>query len=193
MKKLAYLTLPLLMFSCGTAEEAEQEVEEITEEIEIVEEVEKERKSPRVTVEAEMNDLTLSIDYGSPRVKEREIWGSLVPYDKIWRVGADEATAITFGTDVVFGGSEVASGTYALFVVPHAEGNWEVILNEEWSKEEHDVWGAYDHKAEKDVLTIGVTPQWNQETVEEMSFKIMNSQLVFEWELASFTIDIEKA
>ena len=196
MKKLAYIAVPLLMISCGGTEEVENQVEEIIEEVEIVEETgdgEKERKSPRVTVEAEINDLTVAIDYGSPRVKGREVWGELVPYDKIWRAGADEATAITFGSDVLFGGSAVAAGTYALFVVPHAEGNWEVILNEEWSKEEHGVWGAYDYNAEKDVVKIEVTPTWNQETVEEMSFKIMNSELIFEWELASFKVSIEKA
>lgn len=196
MKKLAYLTLPILMLSCGGTEEAENLVEEITEEIEEVvetEEVEKERKSPRTAVEADINGLAVSIDYGSPRVKDRAIWGELVPYDKIWRAGADEATAITFGADVLFGGNAVAAGTYAFFIVPHADGNWEVVLNEEWSKEEHGVWGAYDYNAEKDVLTMEVAPIWNQETVEEMSFSILNGQLIFEWELASFKIDIAKA
>lgn len=194
MKKLAYLTLPLLMMSCGgETETAEEVIEEVTEEVEVVEETEKERKSPRTKVEADINGLAVSIDYGSPRVKERKIWGELVPFGKIWRAGADEATAITFGSDVLFGGENVAAGTYAFFVIPKAEGDWEIVLNEEWSKEEHNVWGAYDYNAEKDVLHLNIPVQYNQESVENMTFKIKDSQLIFEWELVSFKIDIKKA
>jgi hypothetical protein len=195
MKKSSLLLLPVFLVACGgEAEETTTEaLEELVENVEEKIEEEKTVASPRVQVEAETNGLSMSIDYGSPRVKDRKIWGDLVPYDEVWRAGANAATAITFDTDAIFGGENVATGTYALFIVPHAETEWEVILNEEWSQEEHGVWGAYDYKEEKDVLNLLVSPNWGEESVEELSFSVLDGNLIFSWENASFKIALGSA
>ena len=195
MKKSSLLLLPVFLVACGgEAEETSTEtLEEVVENVEETVEEETTIASPRIQLEAETNGLSISIDYGSPRVKDREIWGDLVPYDEVWRAGANATTAITFDSDAIFGGENLAAGTYAFFIVPHAEAEWEVILNEEWSQEEHGVWGAYDYKEDKDVLILLVSPEWGEESVEEMSFSIIDGNLVFEWEKVNFEIAIGSA
>ncbi len=195
MNKLFYILPLTAIISCGT-----EEVEETTEAQEsVVETIEKEietnndRKSPRTKLEIEADDLTFSVDYGSPRVKGRTIWGDLVAYDAVWRAGADETTAITFEHDVLFGDSPVSAGTYALFIVPHLEGNWEIILNEEWSKEEHDVWGAYDYDESKDVVRIEAKPQTVADNEENLTYDFKAGEFIFRWEKIQLSVSLTAA
>jgi hypothetical protein len=199
MKKLIYLFIPFAIYSCGgestETEETTDESAETTENV-VEDEAEEENKprSPRMQIEEEMDGLTIGVDYGSPRVRERVIWGELVPYDKVWRAGANEVTALTVSSDVTFGSENLAAGTYGLFILPKAEGDWTVILNEEWSNEEHGVWGSSTYKEEKDVLRLDVTPEWAEESQEELSYTINeNSELVFAWEKAILKIAISAA
>lgn len=197
MKKLFYFIIPFALISCGgESEETEETTNETTTENVVEEETESEkpRKSPRVQTEEEVNGLTIGVDYGSPRVRERVIWGDLVPYDKVWRAGANEVTALTVSSDVSFGGESLAAGTYGLFIIPRSEGDWTVILNEEWSKDEHDAWGTSNYKEDKDVLRLDVTPEWSDASQEELSYTINeNSELVFSWEKAILKIAITAA
>lgn len=194
MKKLAYLFLPALLIGCGEAEETiEENTEEVVETVEEEVEEKDERKSPRTTLEVESAGVSLSVIYGSPRVKDREIWGNLVPYGKVWRAGADETTAITFDQDVLVSGNAVAAGTYALFILPNETGDWEVILNEEWSKEEHDVWGAYNYKEEKDVLRFPVSPQTDLDLVENLTYRFADGSFEFQWEYIRLIFSISPA
>ncbi|MGB1103893.1 MAG: DUF2911 domain-containing protein [Crocinitomicaceae bacterium] len=198
MKKLVYLfVIPVFMISCGGSESHENETENdstdvVTEAVDTTaeEETPKPLKSPRMQASGMANGVQVDVNFGSPYVKGREIWGELVPYDKIWRAGANEATAITFGADVMIGDGEVPAGTYALFIIPQADADWTVILNEEWSKELHGVWGAYDHKPEKDVLRFDVTPTFGEEVVESMAFSVTVTGVMFQWEKASFAFDV---
>lgn len=195
MKKLVYILVPFTFLSCGgNAEETEETAEDTTQTTEnLVEEDEEEapRKSPRVQNGGKIMGVIVDLDYGSPRVKGRTVWGDLVPYDEVWRAGADEVSAITFSDNVFFGGEEVNAGTYGMFIIPKAEGAWTFILNEEWSLDEHGVWGAYDYKAEKDVLRVDVKPEWMQESQEELSYSIdQDNNLVFAWETARLVIPI---
>lgn len=189
MKKAIYLLLPFAVYACG-ADEAEETgtIDTAGDNVEVAEE--KQRKSPRINEAWSDNEIDITFDYGSPRVKERVIWGDLVPYDKIWRAGADEATAITFNQDVSIMGSAIASGTYGFYLIPKEEGDWTVILNEEWSKEDHDVWGAYDYKEGRDVLRFDVTPDWNEESAEELSYAFKGGLVIFKWEKAEIVFEV---
>lgn len=197
MKKLAYLLFaPAFLFACGGAESTEDTTDMDTTVQEIAETVDEPSapnppKSPRRQASGMANGVQVDIDYGSPYVKERVIWGELVPYDKIWRAGANDATAITFGADVLVNGKAVAAGTYALFMIPKDNAAWTIILNEEWSKEIHGVWGAYDHKPEKDVLRFDVTPSFGEETVESLTFEVQETGVRFAWEKASLTFTVK--
>src|SRR5690606_15950790 len=80
-----------------------------------------------------------SITYCEPFKKDRDIFGGLVPYGKVWRTGANEATEITFKKDVTFAGVAVKAGTYSLFTIPE-KGEWTIILNPELKQ-----WGSYGY------------------------------------------------
>lgn len=100
--------------------------------------------SPKASVMQQVGLTDITIEYSSPAVKGRKIWGELVPYDKLWRAGANAATKITFSKDVVIEGANVAKGTYSIFAIPSAD-KWTIIINKDANastdsyKEENDV------------------------------------------------------
>lgn len=132
------------------------------------------RKSKNGMVEGTIDGVSVALEYGRPNVKDREIWGALVPYDKVWRTGADEATTITFGADVTVQGETLGGGTYSLFTIP-GESEWTVIFNEV-----ADQWGAYDYESGKDVLRVTTTAMAS-EHVESLEFQIDGDQVVLHW------------
>ena len=97
---------------------------------------------------------SIKTDYSSPRMKGRKIYGELVPYGKVWRTGANEATTFVTSSDVVVGGKTVPAGSYTLFTVPNAD-KWTLIINKktgEWGipyKYESDELARVDMKASK--------------------------------------------
>ena len=103
------------------------------------------RPSPNAAVSQTIGTTVVDVSYGRPSLKGRTAV-SLMPLDKVWRTGANEATAITFSDDVMFGGQKVSAGTYALYTIPGAT-EWTVILNSKQS------WGTqYDES--QDVLRV---------------------------------------
>ncbi|HSK02337.1 MAG TPA: DUF2911 domain-containing protein [Kofleriaceae bacterium] len=108
--------------------------------------------SPRARVEQRVGLTDFSIDYSSPGVKGRKIWGALVPHDKAWRAGANAATKLTASRDFTFGGAPVKAGAYSVFMVPVVRGAWTVILNSDPAVREPE------RDPKKDVATIKVTP-----------------------------------
>ncbi|MEM9052558.1 MAG: DUF2911 domain-containing protein [Bacteroidota bacterium] len=143
------------------------------------------RPSPPKTAEATLAGGAVTIDYGSPAVKGRTVWGDLVPYDKIWRTGANEATTIMLEKDMKVGGKLIKAGKYALFTVP-GKDEWTVILNSEW-----DQWGAYNHDGSKDVHSFKVKPMMGDEMHERLMFDISESgQVTMMWEKLSISFEI---
>jgi hypothetical protein len=112
------------------------------------------RPSPSAKVSQVIGLTEVTVDYSSPAVKGRPIWGALVPYDQMWRTGANQATKITFSRDVLFGDKPVAAGTYSLFTIP-SKGAWTVILN----KNADQSGTARDYKAELDLVRFQVHPK----------------------------------
>ena len=127
------------------------------------------KKADRVstfrTVSATLADLTTTIEYSAPAVKGRTIWGELVPYGKVWRTGANEATTIEFNRDVFINGVRVRAGKYALFSIPDAD-KWVFILNTV-----PDQWGAFKYDESKDALRFSVTPQNAPAFSERLTFE----------------------
>jgi hypothetical protein len=110
----------------------------------------------------------VTINYSRPNAKERAIFGGLVPYNEIWRTGANSATTITFTDEVNFGGQKIAAGEYALFTIP-SENEWTVVLNKAAKQ-----WGAYTHKNEDDVLQVKVKPFKTATKVETFTIQFNN-------------------
>lgn len=123
------------------------------------------KPSPGASVKTEIGTAAVTIDYHRPGVKGRKIWGELVPYGQVWRLGANNATTITFSDAVKVEGKDVPAGTYGLFAIP-AQDKWTLILNKQPKQ-----WGAYFYKAEEDVLRFDVQPQTGPFT-EWMVFEI---------------------
>jgi hypothetical protein len=86
------------------------------------------RQSPLARVEQRVGLTDFAVEYSSPGVKGRKIWGGLVPYDQLWRTGANAATKLEASRDFTFGGTAVPAGTYAVFTIP-GKKSWTVILN----------------------------------------------------------------
>ncbi|MEZ4847469.1 MAG: DUF2911 domain-containing protein [Bacteroidia bacterium] len=108
--------------------------------------------SPKKELKTTMSGADITIVYGSPSVKERTIWGELVPYGEVWRTGANEATTFETSAPISIGGQTLAAGKYGFFTVPD-ENDWTLIFNEV-----SDQWGAYNYDAGKDVMRVKVVP-----------------------------------
>lgn len=145
--------------------------------------------SPTATLEQKVGLTDIKLVYSRPGMKERKVFGELVAYDKIWRTGANKATAITFSTDVTVGGKEVKEGTYSIFTIP-GEKEWTVILNSNT-----ELWGTGGYKEEEDVARFTVTPSALTESVETFTMDFSNftnsdATLYLAWEntKVAFTI-----
>ncbi|MEP0773387.1 MAG: DUF2911 domain-containing protein [Acidobacteriota bacterium] len=110
------------------------------------------RVSPQASVSQTVGTTQITIAYSRPSVKGRAIWGELVPYDQVWRTGANEATTFTVTDDVTVNGSPLPAGTYSLATIP-GKAEWTVIFNKD-----RELWGMYQYKPENDALRIKVKP-----------------------------------
>jgi hypothetical protein len=131
--------------------------------------------SPRKEMTGTIGGINITVNYGSPAIKGRDLWGSLVSYDKVWRTGANEATNITFDQDVIIGDKVLQAGTYGFFTIPTTE-EWEVIFNSTY-----DQWGAYEYDSNKDVLRLSVRPYTTGTFAEDLDFMTQGNQLVLVW------------
>lgn len=142
------------------------------------------RKSPPATVEGTIGDANITINYSSPSVKGREIFGGLLPYNKIWRAGANEATTFETSEDLVVEGKKLPAGKYSFFVIPKSQGKWTAIFNEVAKQ-----WGAYKYDQSKDVLRVKAKVE-TVDTIENLSYKINDNSIVLEWANKQLTLDI---
>ena len=138
------------------------------------------RKSPNASVSQTIGTTQVTVGYSRPSVRDRVIFGELVPFDAVWRTGANEATTISFSDAVMFGGQEVPAGTYALFTMPGQE-SWSVMVNTA-----DEQWGAMDYDAEQNVATVEVKPE-AATAAEMMTFYFDNvtdteGMLVLHWD-----------
>jgi len=133
------------------------------------------RKSKNGRVEGSVGGAGVVIEYGRPNVNGRVIWGDLVPWGKVWRTGADEATTIAFDRDVTIEGRPLARGTYSLFTLPGEKG-WTVIFNKTAEQ-----WGAFDYDAKQDALRVEVAPRAHEAT-ETLTFSLEGNAVVLRWE-----------
>jgi hypothetical protein len=132
MRKLAFLTLLLA--------------------VPAVAQVKYPQASPHAVLTQTVGTTDVTIDYHRPSVKGRAIWGALVPYGKVWRTGANEATMISFSDDVTIDGKPLPKGTYSLHTIP-GPSEWTIIFNKVAKQ-----WGSFTYKAEEDALRVTAKP-----------------------------------
>jgi len=148
------------------------------------------RISPKAVVIQTVGFTDVRIDYSRPGVKEREIWGGLVPFNKVWRAGANEATKITFSTDVKINGKTLKAGSYGFFTIP-IKDKWTLIFNKI-----ADQWGAFEYNEAEDALRIEGTPEegywqeWLAYTITKTSDKTAIVKLEWEKLKIPFTVEV---
>ncbi len=150
---------------------------------------EKVRISPKASISQTVGFTDITISYSRPGVKGRKIWGGLVPYDKVWRAGANEATKITFSTDVTIEGKKLAKGSYGFFAIP-GKSEWTLIFNKV-----ADQWGAFEYNEAEDALRINVKPEKNNFT-EWLRYEITKTSdstavISLEWEKLKVPFKVE--
>ena len=144
------------------------------------------KKSPRKNATGTINNVNVTIDYGSPSVKGRTIWGGLEKYDKVWRAGANENTTVAFDNDVVIDGKALKSGKYGFFIIPKKDGDWVVIFNTK-----NDAWGAYSYKESQDALRVSVTPEFVNDNQEALAYSVDKDAINFAWAKARLSIPVK--
>jgi len=149
--------------------------------------------SPEDTVSYTNSDLTLDVFYNRPYKKGREIFGNLVPYDSIWRTGANEATTFKTNKDIMVDGSFLEKGKYTLWTVPKKE-SWEIVFNEKIYPWGIDLDGKVYRDPEFDALVVEVPSNHLQETIEQFTIHFEQANdfvfMILAWDHTSVAIPI---
>ena len=124
------------------------------------------KKSIRAYVQNNIGAARFKIQYHSPAVRDRVIWGGLVPFDEVWVTGAHNATSIESNGNFVIDGKSVPAGKYALFTIP-SKDHWTVILNKNWHQHLAD-----EYKPEDDLLRMKIRPDTLDYKQERLMYDI---------------------
>ena len=123
--------------------------------------------SPRDTTRATIGAAHLLVDYGRPSKRGREIFGGLVPWDQVWRTGANAATTFVTDKPLAFGATVVPAGTYTLYSVPKKTGNWLLVVNKQ-----NKQWGTEYHE-DQDLARIPMNTSSVPSSVEKFEIKVV--------------------
>jgi hypothetical protein len=148
------------------------------------------RASPPATATGKVGAATVTIDYSSPAVKGRKIWGGLVPYDKVWRTGANEATIFQTDKDIMVEGKKLPAGKYSLYTIP-GEKQWVFIFNSQTGQWGIKNDGSTTEDPAKDVLRVTVTPKKSSSFNERMKFVVNNNGFTLEWENLEVPVSVK--
>lgn len=140
--------------------------------------------SPRDTARAAVGGAHIQIDYGRPMKRGRVIFGNVVPWDTVWRTGANQATQLITDKDLVIGGTAVPAGTYSLFTIPSTKG-WQLIINKQ-----HGQWGT-DYDAKQDLARIPMRLRPLPTPIERFTILTRDSNLVISWDQSEASVDMK--
>ena len=144
----------------------------------------KPKASPPATASGKVGNATVTINYSSPSVKGRTIWGELVPYGKVWRAGANEATTVTTDQDVMVEGKKLPAGTYSFYAIP-GEEEWTIIFNKT-----NKQWGTqYDEK--QDALRVMAKPRQAASMSERLVYDVTKDGIVLRWENLEVPVKVQ--
>ena len=135
-----------------------------------------EKASPARTAEGVAAGSSITINYSSPAVKGRTIWGDLVPFGKVWRAGADNATTFTTSKDITIEGNKLPAGTYSFFIIP-GEVESTFIFNKVAKQ-----WGAYTYDEKEDILRVSVPSQQTSSLEERLVYEVKPDSFEIRWE-----------
>jgi DUF2911 family protein len=171
MKIVKILTIALILIVSGckseTKEKIDSKLNHEEHQVEKTEETSKKKPlSPHTSAMSMIGDAHIHIDYSSPGVRDRIIFGGLVGYDSIWQAGAHMATWIETNKDLTIDGKTLPAGKYGFFTIP-SKGNWKIMLNKNWEQHGKD---EYDEK--DDILRFTVSPELSENVQEHLEYKV---------------------
>lgn len=191
MKNFLFLiALTLIISNCSEEKSKNQEHNHVEKSEEKSEQNKKKPLSPHTSTMAMVGDAHIHIDYSSPSVRGRIIFGGLLPYDEVWQAGAHMATWIETNKDLTIEGQVLPAGKYGFFTIPSKE-EWTVIFNSNW-----DQHGKDDYDESLNVLSLKVKPEALQDLVENLEYKITsidadNGTVSLAWEKVSISFNFE--
>jgi Protein of unknown function (DUF2911) len=148
------------------------------------------RPSPPAKTSCTLGDATINVDYSSPRAKGRKIFGGLVPYGEVWRLGANEATTFVVGSDVTVGGTKVPAGSYTLFAVPNAD-KWTLVISKKTGE-----WGTKYAGPDSDLARVDMKTSTLPSPMENFTITFDKTgagcTMRAEWEKTRASVDITK-
>jgi hypothetical protein len=172
MKNTVILLSMMLLVSCKeiSKEASEPQPKEVIEQTATTAEpAEKKPLSPHTSAMAMVGDAHIHFDYSSPGVRDRIVFGGLLPYNVVWQAGAHNATWMETNKDLSIAGKELKAGKYGFFVIPNKE-EWTIIFNSNWDQHGKD---EYDEK--EDVLRFKVSPKILENIQEHLEYKVIKS------------------
>ncbi len=136
-----------------------------------------------------IGNTNIKINYHSPGVRGRVIWGGLVPYDAVWVTGAHKATTLQVDKDFKIGGKTIPAGKYAIFTIPGIE-DWTLIINKNWNQHLAD-----DYSESEDVVRVKVKPKSTEEVTERLKYEIdqtgeRSANIIISWEKISVSFEV---
>lgn len=148
------------------------------------------QSSPKASVSQNVGMTDMEITYHRPAVNKRTVWGDLVPWDEVWRAGANDNTIISFSSPVTVNGKPLPAGSYGLHVIPTKAGDWTIAFSKVTS-----AWGSFSYDEKEDALRVPVKPQ-PAEFQERLSFSFddptMNSvDVALRWEKVRLPFKVE--
>lgn len=147
------------------------------------------RPSPPGTAECTINGKKVTISYSRPSIRGRKIMGELVPYGKVWRTGANEATTLTTEIDLNIGGAKVPAGAYTLYTLP-SEGTWKLIINKQTGQ------SGTVYNQDQDLARVDMTKSEIKDPVEQFTISCNPNgkgpaNLVMEWEKTRLSVSVK--
>src|SRR5208282_3032104 len=146
--------------------------------------------SPACTLKQRVGLTDIEVVYSRPGVKNRTIFGGIVPYGQVWRTGANQATKVTFSTPVKLNGMDIPAGTYALFTIP-GKKEWTIIVNKNAAQ-----WGSFQYDEKADLVRIKAVPEKLAKPVETFTIDINDirdesATLNFTWDKTRVPVKLE--
>lgn len=148
------------------------------------------RASPPATAKGEVNGAKITIDYSSPAVKNRKIFGELQPYGEVWRAGANEATVFETSKDIKVEGKTLPAGKYSIYAIP-GEKEWSIIFNKQTGQWGVKRGGATSRDAAQDALVVKVKPKKTQQLAERLVYDVTGKGFVLRWENVEVPVAIK--
>ena len=124
--------------------------------------------SPTQTIKQDFGLASIELSYSRPGMKGRKIFGDLVPFGKVWRTGANQATTVTFGEDVTIGGKKITAGKYGLLTIPE-KNTWTIIITKQL-----DVTSPAAYKMDQDVVRVMAEPMKMKDDMENFTMQFAN-------------------